>query len=117
MSIMSCCDLDPGHFTQTCWYLGSGGCPASHVEALPAPDVELHLLHLLHLYHAVPGLLLYSLVFLERVEARVCLGFNDFPWDLEWGLGLDILYHGVGRQAGQQPTIRLKLHQGPENQR
>ena len=60
----NCSNLDPGHFTQTCWYLGSGCWPASHVIALPAPDIELHLLHLLHLDDAVPGILLYSLALL-----------------------------------------------------
>ena len=114
MSIMSwsCCDLDPGHFTQTCWYLGSCSWPASHVEALPTPDIELHLLHLLDLDHAVPGLLLHLLALLEGVEARVCLGLHDVPQ--ERGVGLDILHHRVGGQAGEQPTVRLELHQGPE---
>ena len=110
-----CRYLDPGHFTEPGWYPGPGaGVPGGHVVALAARQPQLHLLHLLHLDPLLPGLL-------QRVQPGVSLRLGVVAVVVgavvAVVVGADILDHGVGGEAGEEPAVRLQLHQRPAHSR
>ena len=80
-----------------------------HVVALAARQPQLHLLHLLHLDPLLPGLL-------QRVQPGVGLRLGVGAVVVAV-VGADILDHGVGGEAGEEPAVRLQLHQRPAHSR
>ena len=110
-----CRYLDPGDFTEAGWYPGPGaGVSGGHVVALAARQPQLHLLHLLHLDPLLPRLL-------QRVQPGVSLRLGAVIVVVVVAVvvvvGADILDHGVGGEAGEEPAVRLQLHQRPGHSR